>query len=401
MKVLKKTNLKDFKESWTFCGHCAGCYYRGPIVPHNWLELPPPEWNSPLQRCPSFEYYKFKAYTGFGIGNLAAVIFDDEEYPLTGDLMNIVYSCTSCGMCSEVCPVFQPLMAVWALREELVRRGAKLPDPLDRIHAGIERYNNIYGAQRLPAIDLDIPSAGETVYFAGCDVRYTKPVIIKAVSKILSMAGLDVAYMGEEEKCCGFIAGHDGNTALLERQAAGNIEALNKAGAKRVIVSCADCYKTLKVDYPLIYGKLPFEVLHASEVFAELIDKKKIQFTREITKTVTYHDPCFLGRHCKIYDEPRKVLESIPGITLIEMERNRRWSYCCGSGAKITSNCYPEFSATVAKERVLEGKKAADMIVTACTTCVSTMNKAVKKQNIDVEVNDISILVAEAMGIKL
>jgi heterodisulfide reductase subunit D len=401
MKELKKTNLKDFKESWTFCGHCAGCYYRGPIVPHNWLELPPPEWSSPLQRCPSFEYYKFRAYTGFGIGNLAAVIFDDEQYPLTDDLMDIVYSCTSCGMCSEVCPVFQPLMAVWALREELVRRVAKLPDPLDRIHAGIEQYNNIYGAQRLPAIDIDIPSTGETVYFAGCDVRYTKSVIIKAVKKIFDTAGMDIAYMGEEEKCCGFIAGHDGNTGLLEEQAARNIEAFKEAGAKRVIVSCADCYKTLKVDYPLIYGKLPFEVLHVSEVFAELIDMKKIQFTREIVKNVTYHDPCFLGRHCRIYDEPRKVLESIPGITLVEMERNRRWSYCCGSGAKITSNCYPEFSATVAKERVLEGKKAADTIVTACTTCVSTMNKAVKKENIEVEVYDISMLVAEAMGIEL
>ena len=297
MKELKKTNLKDFKESWTFCGHCAGCYYRGPIVPHNWLELPPPEWSSPIQRCPSFEYYKFRAYTGLGLGNLAAVIFDDEQYPLTDDLMDIVYSCTSCGMCSEVCPVFQPLMAVWALREELVRRGAKLPDPLDRIHAGIEQYNNIYGAQRLPAIDIGIPSTGETLYFAGCDVRYTKPVIIKAVKKIFDAAGMDIAYLGEKEKCCGFIAGHDGNTGLLEGQAALNIEAFKEAGAKRVIVSCADCYKTLKVDYPLIYGKLPFEVLHVSEVFAELIDMKKIQFTREIRKDVTYHDPCFLGRH--------------------------------------------------------------------------------------------------------
>ena len=401
MKELKKTNLQEFKESWTFCGHCAGCYYRGPIVPHNWLELPPPEWSSPLQRCPSFEYYKFKAYTGFGIGNLAAVIFDDEQYPLTDDLMDIVYSCTSCGMCSEVCPVFQPLMAVWALREELVRRGAKLPDPLDRIHAGIKQYNNIYSAQRLPAIDIDIPSTGVTMYFAGCDVRYTKPVVIKAVKKIFDMAGMDIAYMEGEEKCCGFIAGHDGNTVLLEEQAARNIEALKEAGAKRVIVSCADCYKTLKVDYPLIYGKLPFDVLHVSEVLAELIDMKKIQFTRAIRKTVTYHDPCFLGRHCKIYDEPRKVLESIPGINLVEMERNRRWSYCCGSGAKITANCYPEFSATVAKERIMEGKKAADTIVTACTTCVSTMNKAVKKQNIEMEIYDISMLVAEAMGIEL
>jgi heterodisulfide reductase subunit D len=401
VKELKKTNLKDFKEGWTLCGHCAGCYYRGPIVPHNWRELPPPEWSSPLHRCPSFEYFKFRAYTAFGIGNLAAVVFDDGQFPITDDLIKIVYACTSCGMCSEVCPVFQPLTAIWALREELVRRGAQLPEPLDNIHANIEKYNNIFGARRLPKTRGGIPTKGENIYFAGCDVRFSQPKVVETMVEILRAAGMDIAYLGDEERCCGFVAGHDGNTWLLEQQAAQNVEALKKAGAKRVIVSCADCYKTLKIDYPLIVGELPFEVIHASELFAKLIDEKKIRFAQEIRKEVTYHDPCFLGRHCKVYDEPRKVLESIPGIKLIEMERNRRWSYCCGSGAKITSNCYPEFSAAITKERLLEGKQAADTIVTACTSCVSTMNKAVKKQGMELEVCDLSILVAEAMGIKL
>jgi heterodisulfide reductase subunit D len=401
VKELKKTNLKDFKESWTICGHCAGCYYRGPIVPHNWRELPPPEWSSPLHRCPSFEYFKFRAYTAFGRGNLAAVVFDDEQFPLTEDLIKIVYTCTSCGMCSEVCPVFQPLMAIWALREELVRRGAQLPEPLDKIHANIEEYNNIFGAKRLPKTLKEIPARGENIYFAGCTARFQEPEVAGATVEVLKAAGMDIAYLGDEERCCGFVAGHDGNTWLLEQQAAQNVEALKKAGAKRVIVSCADCYKTLKIDYPLIVGKLPFEVIHVSELFAKLIDEKKIRFTQEIRKEVTYHDPCFLGRHCKVYDEPRKVLESIPGIKLIEMERNRRWSYCCGSGAKITSNCYPEFSAAITKERLLEGKQAADTIVTGCTTCFSIMNKGVRKQGIELEVLDLSILVAEAMGIKL
>ena len=83
MKELKKTNLKDFKRSWTSCVQCAGCYYNGPIVPHNWRELPPPEWSSPLNRCPSYDYFKFRAYTAPGRGNLAALIFDDEQLPVT------------------------------------------------------------------------------------------------------------------------------------------------------------------------------------------------------------------------------------------------------------------------------------------------------------------------------
>jgi heterodisulfide reductase subunit D len=401
VKELRKTNLKDFKESWTLCTQCASCYYRGPIVPHNWLELPPPEWSSPHHKCPSFEYFKFRAYTALGRGNLAAVVFDDDQFPVTDDLMKIVYTCTSCGMCSEICRACEPLTAIWALREELVRRGAPRPEPVEKLDASIEQYNNIFGARRLPKTGSGIPTRGENIYFAGCDVRFSQPKVIETMVEILKAAGMDIAYLGGEERCCGFVAGHDGNTELLERQADKNVEILKKAGAKRVIVSCADCYKTLKIDYPLIVGKLPFEVIHASELFAELIDERKIRFTQEVRKEVTYHDPCFLGRHCKVYDEPRKVLESIPGIKLIEMERNRRWSYCCGSGAKITSNCYPEFSASVTKERLLEGKQAADTIVTACTSCVSTMNRAAKKQGMELEVCDLSILVAEAMGIKL
>jgi len=401
VKELRKTNLKDFKESWTLCEHCGGCYYRGPIVPFNWRELPPPEWSSPLHRCPSFEYFKFRAYTALGRGNLAAVVFDDDQFPIKDDLIKIVYTCTSCGICSEVCQRYQPLTAIWALREELVRRGAPRPKPVEKIDANIEQYNNIFGAQRPPKTRSGIPTKGENIYFAGCEVRFAQPKVIEAIAEILGVANMDVAYLGDEERCCGFVAGHDGNTELLERQADQNVEALKKAGAKRVIVSCADCYKTLKIDYPLILGELPFEVIHVSELLAELINEKKIRFTQEVRKEVTYHDPCFLGRHCKVYDEPRKVLESIPGIKLIEMERNRRWSYCCGSGAKITSNCYPEFSAAITKERLLEGKQAADTIVTACTSCVSTMNKAAKKQGMELEVCDLSILVAEAMGIKL
>ncbi len=401
MKELKKTNLKDFRESWTLCSQCASCYYRGPITPHNWHELPPPEWASPQHKCPAFEYFKFRAYTAVGRGNLAAAVFDDNQFPLTDDLIKIVYTCTSCGMCAEICQLYQPLMAIWALREEIVQRGGQLPEPLDRIHGNIERSGNIFGARRLLKALKGVPNRGENIYFAGCTARFQEPQVIRTTLEILKSAGMEIACLDDEERCCGFIAGHDGNTGLLEQQAIQNVAAFKKAGAKRVIVSCADCYKTLKTDYPLIVGELPFEVINDSEKFTELIDEKKIRFTQEVKKDVTYHDPCFLGRHGKVYDAPRKVLESIPGIKLIEMERNRRWSYCCGSGAKIISNCYPEFSTAITKERLLEGKQAAGTIVTACTSCFNIMDKAVRKQEMQLEVCDLSTLVAEAMGIKL
>ncbi len=326
-------------------------------------------------------------------------IFDDRQFPVTDDLIKIVYTCTSCGMCSEICPSSQPLTAIWALREELVQRGAPRPKPVERMDANIEKSNNIFGAKRLPKVLTGIPARGANVYFAGCIVRFREPEVARAAIEVLKAAGMDIACLGEEEKCCGFVSGHDGNTWLLEEKAAQNVEILKNAGAKQVIVSCAHCYKTLKIDYPLIVGTLPFKVVHIAELLAELIDTKKVRFTQELRKEVTYHDPCFLGRHSQVYDEPRRVLAGIPGIKLIEMERNRRWSYCCGSGAKITSSCYPEFTIATTKERLLEGKQAASTIVTACSTCYSHMYRSVKKEGMELQIYDLPVLVAEAMGI--
>ena len=155
------------------------------------------------------------------------------------------------------------------------------------------------------------------------------------------------------------------------------------------------------MDYPQIVGELPFKVVHIAELLSELIDEKKLKFTQELKKKVTYHDPCFLGRHCGVYDAPRRVLESIPGIELVEMEPNRRWSHCCGSGAKITSSCYPEFTRATSKERLIEGGESANTIVTACTTCFSHMNRSVKESEMDLTIYDLPVLAAEAIGIKI
>ena len=151
MKELKRTFYNDFLKEWTLCAiQCGACYYHGPIIPHNWLELPPPEWSPPSSKCPSFEYFKYKAYTGVGRGDLASIIFEDKAYPITDDLIEVIYTCMGCGMCSEICPRTQPLTAIWALREELVRRGAQLPESLQKIDTAIERHNNIFGAKRAP-----------------------------------------------------------------------------------------------------------------------------------------------------------------------------------------------------------------------------------------------------------
>ena len=247
MEKLRKTNLRDVKETWATCMQCSGCFAWGPLVPHNYIELPTAEWSPPTRKCPSFDFFKFKTYSPLGRGNLASRVFDDSQFPVTDDLLEIFYTCTSCGMCQEICQVVrrvsQPLMGIWALREELVRRGAPRPKCVEDMDANIEQYNNIFGAKKSQKTLEGIPTSGEDIYFAGCVARFQKPEVAKATVAVLKAAGIEIACLGEEEKCCAFVPGHDGNTRLLEEKADQNIEALKGAGAKRVIVSCSHCYK--------------------------------------------------------------------------------------------------------------------------------------------------------------
>ncbi len=400
MAELKKTNLGEIKEKWSLCMNCAACYYHGPIIPHNWLELPPELWDAPLAKCPSFEYFGFRAYTPVGRLNLATVAFRDEKFPISDDLLEVLYTCDICGMCNEVCPAYRPVDTILAFREELFKRGAERPAPVEKIDHNIKIFGNIFGARRGPGREIAaVPGKGKDIYFAGCNARFRKTEVINALLDTLSAAGMDIAWLGDEEQCCGFVPGHDGNTFLYEEQAARNVRMMKDAGAERVIVSCSHCLKAWKTDYPSIDRDYEFEVVHVSEIYSSLLNKGKLAFNEPLDRLVTYHDPCFLGRHGNgIYKEPRRVIESIPGIKLKEMPRNKRWSYCCGSGGKISSVCHPKMATKSTRDRLEEGKDTCDTIITACTTCAAHMDRFAGKEKLQVKILDLPVLVAEAMG---
>lgn len=389
--------LEMYKDWLDMCIHCGACHGRGPIEPHNWRTLPPPEFSSPDKKCPSYEYYKFKAYTGQGRLLLAADTFSNDK-PISDDLVQIAYSCNSCGVCNEICPTHAPLNVILALREEINEQGCSLPAPLERISENMKNNHSIFGKKNSSKNLPDLPTEGEDVYFSGCYTSNILPKSAHAAIEILKAAGINVAYLGDAERCCGEVAKQGGNRTLFKEMAAHNVEAMKAAGAKRIIVSCAHCYKTWQRDYPALLGDLPFEVVHISELIADLLDEGKIKFNHEVSRKVTYHDPCFLrGMH----GAARKILTNIPGLELTEMERYGRWSYCCGAGAKIALNCYPEFSAATGKERLDEALAAADQVVTACPVCHSQFTKTARAEKVEIEVHELSILAAEAMGIPL
>ena len=289
-----------------------------------------------------------------------------------------------------------------AMREEIVKAGLE-PEVLKKIDRTIDESHNPFGmpaARRNKwAEGMDLPASGDTVYFAGCyaSLRCTK--IAKATVGVLKAAGVDVAYLGEDEWCCGVPQLNDGNTELAERIIAHNVEALKASGCKRVVTSCAGCFHALKSDYTEIYGELPFEVVHTSELIAQLIEEGKLEFSDEVSETVTYHDPCHLGRHEGVYDAPRAILNAIPGVELREMPMNREAAWCCGGGS-IVSNVFPELTEAVSEDRVKEAKTTeAGMIISACPSCENNLSTEARKQGIKVE--DINVLAARALGLKL
>ncbi|MFX0041155.1 MAG: (Fe-S)-binding protein, partial [Candidatus Heimdallarchaeota archaeon] len=168
-----------------------------------------------------------------------------------------------------------------------------------------------------------------------------------------------------------------------------NINLINRTGAKKVITSCAGCYRTIKKDWVKLGADFGFEVYHTVELIKELLDEERIFINSEFQKTVTYHDPCHLGRHMGMYEIPREVYQTIPGISLVEMQRNRKNAWCCGAGGGVKIG-YPEWSLEVSKERLEEAKETgASIISSICPFCRTNLSDANEKYKMDLKVIDL------------
>jgi Fe-S oxidoreductase len=251
--------------------------------------------------------------------------------------------------------------------------------------------------------DLKTSKNGEFLYFVGClpyfdrifeDIGANSLDIAKSTIKILNHVGITPVVMGNE-RCCGHDFLWTGDTEKFEKLAKLNVDMIKNTGAKKVIFSCPECYRTFKFDYPDHIGGLNFEVIHISEFLTELIEEGKIEFG-EVERKVTYHDSCRLGRHLGIYDPPREIITSIPGIKLVEMDRNRSNAVCCGTSA--WTNC-DMISEEMQMERLKEAKESgADTLITTCPKCQIHFKCGMsRRQDAEIEIEDLSILVANAI----
>jgi heterodisulfide reductase subunit D len=240
----------------------------------------------------------------------------------------------------------------------------------------------------------------DVLYYVGCTASYdinVKEVGINTIN-ILDALGIKFGILGTEEKCCGSVLLRIGDREF-ERLSSYNIKLFNSLGVKMLVTSCAGCYRTIAVDYKKM-GVLNMEVMHTTQLIARLLRDKKIKFTQEVPYKVTFHDPCHMGRHSNVYNDPREVMAQIPGLEFVEMHRHREFSRCCGAGGGLKAG-FGDIQNLMAQQRVRDAEKTgAQRLVSNCPFCYQGLQIGINAIGSKVKMTDISELVARAIGIE-
>ncbi|MFC1860796.1 (Fe-S)-binding protein [Chloroflexota bacterium] len=399
-------NIQKVAKGCMRCSHCKWI---------DWWEVKNARF---AKVCPANHRFLFDAYSCQGKMDISLALLEGRlTYDNSSELLDIFYRCDTCGGCDASCKRVndaEPLRVMLDMRAKLVQDGQLLIQHMPLIENLRKEDNMMMGrkedrgkwAEGLDVKDLTKESA-DVVFHAGCQISHDEErwdVARKAVT-ILKNAGVDIGIMGQDETCCGCRAYDMGYRGEFTKYAENNIEAWKTARVKTVVTACADGYYAMKRLYPELGSE--FEVVHMVEFIDRLIKEGKIKFTKKLPMTVTYHDPCHLGRRMNIYipgkaimgiyEEPRDILKAIPGVELAEMYRIKEYAWCCGAGGGVRE-AYPDFSLWTAGERIEEAKSTgAEAIVTACPWCERNFIDAINDKKEKMKVYDIIELVYQAI----
>ncbi|MHA1380778.1 MAG: (Fe-S)-binding protein [Candidatus Helarchaeota archaeon] len=419
--------LENYREMMERCIRCSICKW----IPQ--IQIKSQKYAS---ICPSMDEYNFHNYSGGG-RLITGLTILEENVPFNEKLLEVVFACTECGGCDMACKYLnnlELLEIIQETREELVRRGY---GPLSRQKKYVEntlKYHNPYGEpheERFKCLpdDVEITPGAELGYFIGCTSYYRRKEIAVATARVFNKLGIEFTLLDPDEFCCGSPVYRVGELDKFKELMNENIEKIQKSGIKTLVTSCVGCYTMFKAEYPkILKNDLPFKVIHTSELIENLMNEGKIEFTNEIPLTVTYHDPCHLGRGSEpypkwngkmveviplikfpippkplrrgtygVYDTPRNVLKKIPGIKLNEMERIKEYAYCCGAGGGVKAQ-FPEFAVNTAKRRVDEAlSTGATTLVSCCPFCKTNLVDGIKALSSDMKFYDLLELVEQAL----
>lgn len=369
-RVKKWLYARDLEERGAGCVLCGSCYGHGPVNP---MEDEP----GFKTKCPPYEFYRFQRFTPKARWLMSQRVFHGLD-PITPELKEIIYTCTSCLMCEEICGVRNDGYGPWdisvAMREEIVESEGPLAAHAP-IAQGLKSHDNPWSTPKSErggwARALGLGRAGEkrapALLFAGCSAdRPSGRPGATALAKLLQRAGEEFVVLGEEEICCGLYAKDLGFRREYYRLEEAQLTAFEKAGVSRVISACGGCHRIFR-GYPKPPG---IEFRHGSDYLEELWRAGRVSFSKPVKAKVVYHDPCHLGRGSGVYEAPRNLLRAVAGVDLKEMPRNRRWSWCCGGGGGVPE-AFPELARATALDRLEEARRSgAEILVTTSALCL-------------------------------
>jgi Fe-S oxidoreductase len=388
MKIMETVPLAVFREvvdevktnggdATKFCYECGTC---DTVCP----------WN----RVATFSVRKLIREAAFGLSEI-----EREE----------IWRCSTCGKCVARCPRdVRQIDDIVALRRIATEYGV-FPPPVRSLHAvssSLSLHGNPLGEERSERADwaegLSIETFSENMevlYFACCYTSYDPRLrkLAQATVAILKSAGVEFGTLGTQESCCGESVRKTGNEALFKSLAKENIKTFVEAGVKKIVVSSPHCYHTFKNEYSEFM--VHFDVMHISQFAFQLINEGRLQPVKEYAKRVTYHDPCYLGRHNGVYDEPREVLRRIPGLELIEMPESHEDSLCCGMGGGriwLETPSEERFANLRLQQAVGTG---AEILATSCPYCISQFedSRLTMKDNESLQIKDITEILQEVI----
>jgi Fe-S oxidoreductase len=416
------------------CNRCSYCKF----VPY--LKQNKKEYETV---CPSISRHVFHGYSQGG-RLIASLALQRGRIDYTEKLLDMVYKCHMDGACDISCKNqrdMEPFEVMVALRAKCVEDGELIPAHMIVID-GLKAEDNMMLAKKADRGNwtegLDVKNLtrekAKVLFHAGCRYSFDEDLwpILRCGVNLLQRAGVDLGIMGTDETCCGGRAYKWGYQGELTKYAEHNIQNWQAQGVKKIVTACSDCYSAFKVLYDKIDLKPEdVEIIHITEYLSQLIEEGKLTLTKEIPMTVTYHDPCNLGRQSEpwirwygkeakisegglkgliiqeppkvfrkgakgVYDVPRNLIRNVPGIKFVEMERIREYAWCCGSGGGV-KEAYPDFASWTANERLKEAEDTgADAIVTACGWCIRNFRDAIEENGNHIRVMDIIELVAQS-----
>ncbi len=370
--------------------------------------------------CPQHTKYLYDSHSGQGKCDLALSLIDGKlQWDEDPEIKNILFQCTMCGGCDAMDKGIRDAELIklyrW-LRSEYIKRFGPLPQHKNLLDS-LKQYDNVWlqprkkrnsWAKGLNIKDLNKEKA-EVLLFTGCTYGLSDELsnTITNIAKILQKSSVDFGILGDKELCCGGPPSKIGLIDEFKRLAAANIKMFNDLGVKTVVTPCAGCYGTLRVDYDEIKVNKNFEVLHITEYLARLCKQEKLEYKKEEPLKVTWHDPCHMGRLGRpyvpgkdiegVFEEPRTIINSIPGVELLEMERIKEYAWCCGGGGGVFTE-FKDFAQWTARERLKEAKDTgAEILLTSCPWCETNLRAGATGMEDKIEIVNLFDLIMEAL----